>query len=154
MPERLPGLKLFLLAGLAFYFLLSYRVALATLGVAQLPKGLPALQGVTWLGRWKMFTDLRDEHWDVEAEVQGASGWTRLDLAERYPLHWDEGPGYLRDDYYQNPKRLSVLAADLCRIPGTRAARFTEVRWPKTRGQEAQPRTGEKRTELVSFGCR
>lgn len=154
MTERAPELKLLALGGLGLYFLLAYRVALGTLGVAELPAGTPNLLAVTWLGRWKMFTDLRAEHWDLVAEVEVGGAWRAVDLGARYPSHWDEGPGYLRDDYYRDARRLGELARDLCTVDGATAARFTEQRWAKSRGQLDQPRADVRTTTLGSFPCR
>ncbi len=155
MRTHLRELQALSLGALAFYFVLAYRVALGTLGVAELPEGTPSLPGLTWLGRWKMFTDLRATHHDVLVEVQVAGAWAPVDLAARYPTRWDEGPGWLRDDYYRDAARLQGLAATLCTVEaGATEVRFTEVRWPKTLGQVEQPRHDEVRTPLGSWPCR
>jgi hypothetical protein len=154
MPERFRELKLLSLFGLAFFFLLSYRQALTNLGVAKAPGGVPHLQALTWLGRWKMFTDLRNHHTDFVAEAETPAGYTKIDMAKRYVMHWDEGPGYQRDDFYADPGRLAELARDLCRDGGASSIRFTKVTWDKTRGQVAQPRTNESSEVLGSFPCR
>ena len=103
---RHPSATLLTLMLLAGYFLVSYRVALANLGVAEPPAGAPAAQSLTWLGRWRMFTELRPRHTDLEADACDDAGHcTRVDLAALYPNHWDEGPGYLRDDFLRDPRR-------------------------------------------------
>ena len=154
MAERFRELKLLSLFALTLFFLLAYRQALTNLGVAKSPAGVPHLQNLTWLGRWKMFTELRNHHTDFVAEAQTPEGtWVPIDLAKRYVLHWDEGPGYQRDDFYADPGRLAELATDLCRDGGSTSIRFTLYTWDKTRGQVAQPRTNEKTTDLGRFTC-
>lgn len=153
MPERFRELKVTALLGLMLYFGLAYRVSLTNLGVAKPPLGLPAIQALTWLGRWRMFTELRDRHSDLIAEANRGERWSAIDLAERYPNHWDEGPGYLRDDFYGDPRRLEALAHDLCQ-EGDESVRFTRITWAKSPGQDEQPHIDEDRAELGSFGCR
>jgi hypothetical protein len=143
---------LFALSLLAAYFLVSYRVALTGLGVARPPAGLPSAQALTWLGRWRMFTELRPEHVDLLAEVR-TSDWSAVDLAARYPCRWDEGPGWLRDDWLGDPRRLAELTNDLCAQTGATEVRLTEIRWPKTLGSREQPRIGERRTTLHGGAC-
>lgn len=141
---------------LAVYFLVSYRVALANLGVAEPPRGAPAAQAFTWLGRWRMFTELRPRHTDLLAEARDPAGaWTPVDLAALYPNHWDEGPGYLRDDFLRDPARVALLAADVCaRSPGAGGVRLTEVTWAKTPGEREQPRRDARTADRGTFPCR
>ncbi|GDX82636.1 hypothetical protein LBMAG42_44470 [Deltaproteobacteria bacterium] len=152
MPERFRELKVAALLGLMLYFGLAYRVSLTNLGVAKPPLGLPAIQAFTWLGRWRMFTELRDRHSDLLAEAGRGGAWSAIDLAARYPNHWDEGPGYLRDDFYGDPRRLEALALDLCGL-SDEAVRFTRVTWAKSPGQHEQPHIAEDRSVLGSFDC-
>ena len=150
MPRAAPLVALSLLAA---YFLVSYRVALAAVGVARMPAGLPAAQALTWLGRWRMFTELRPEHMDLMAEVR-TGDWREVDLTALYPCRWDEGPGWLRDDWMDDPRRVDELATDLCRRTAADEVRLTRIRWPKTLGSREQPRTGAERTLLLDAVCR
>ncbi len=138
---------------LGLYFLVGYRVSLTNLGVAAAPAGLPGLSGLTWLGRWRMFTELRDHHTRLRCEVEGPGGWTELDLGARYPMRWDEGPGYERDDFYRDPARLADLARDRCAEPGATAVRFSLVRWKKTLGSREQPERDPQVEALGSWPC-
>lgn len=146
----LVGLGLF-----AAWFLVCYRFALASLGVAQEPAGLAPYGDLFWLGRWRMFTDLRPIHTDLEvyALTNGGEAW--VDMPALYPSHWTEGPGYLRDDVLDNPDRLAVIGEDICqRLPThPRAIRFTKVTWPKSVGQVDQPRTNATKTDLTTYPC-
>lgn len=149
MSVRLVALQL-----LAAYFLVSYRVALGNLGVAEPPRGFPAAQALTWLGRWRMFTELRPRHTDLLAETRdGAGGWSPVELAALYPSRWDEGPGYLRDDFLSDPGYVALLGADVCERTGAAAVRLTEITWDKTPGEREQPRRDERRTDRGTFPC-
>lgn len=150
-----PAVALFGLPLLAVYFLVSYRVALTNLGVAAPPTGAPVVQGATWLGRWRMFTELRPRHTELVAETEGGDGlWVRVDLDSLYPNHWDEGPGYLRDDFLTDPRRVAGMAADLCVRTGAKAVRLTEVTWAKSPGQAEQPHVDEARADRGMHPCR
>lgn len=152
---RHPSATLLTLMLLAGYFLVSYRVALANLGVAEPPAGAPAAQSLTWLGRWRMFTELRPRHTDLEADACDDAGHcTRVDLAALYPNHWDEGPGYLRDDFLRDPRRTGLLATDLCARTGATAIRLVEVSWARTPGTSEQPRRDETRLPRGETTCR
>lgn len=91
------------------------------------------------------------------AEGGGAEGgaWVAVDLAALYPSRWDEGPGYLRDDLLEHPRRLAVLADATCRrVPGgPERIRFTLVEWPKTPGQVEQPRDRATTQLLLDHPC-
>lgn len=136
---------------LGLYLLVCYRASLADLGVAQPPARLAGR--FTWLGHWRMFTERRPDHVDLEARVQVGADWTLLDLATRYPQRWDDGPGYLRDDFYQDPGRLRTLALDLCTLPQARAVELTLLRWPKQPGVAGAPREGLNRRDLLHQDC-
>lgn len=142
------------LAGLVAYLGVCYRSSLAYLGVADMPAGVAGANDLFWLGRWRMFTELRAAHTDLDAEALVGDRWEARSLAALYPSAWDEGPGYLRDDFYTRPERLGRLADDLCgRTPGATRVRFTLVTWARTRGQVDQPRTDATRTELADTAC-
>jgi hypothetical protein len=150
---RIPTLIALVL--LAVWFVGCLRFALVTLGAAPPPGVLADAGDWFWLGRWRMFTDLRPFHTDLAVESRVGSAWIDVDLATWYPSRWDEGPGYLRDDFYENPGRLRRMAADLCVRLGSDPdrIRFTLVRWPKTLGSVEQPRDEATRTELLDVAC-
>ena len=141
------------LMALGLYLLACYRASLTGLGVAAAPAGAPALRGLTWLGHWRMFTEKRDHHVDLEARVWSGGTATVVDLGARYPQRWDDGPGYLRDDFYEDPRRLAVLAADLCTLPGAARVELTLLRWPKQPGVAGAPREGLTRRDLAAQDC-
>jgi hypothetical protein len=102
-----------------------------------------------------MFTELRPRHTDLVAEVRDAGGaWSPVDLATLYPCHWDEGPGYLRDDFLNDPHRVDQLAADVCVRTGGAAVRLTERTWQKTPGSAEQPPVDERRKDHGTRACR
>jgi hypothetical protein len=142
------------LVALALYFLVAYRVALASLGVAEKPAGAPRLASLTWLGRWRMFTELRDQHVILTAEALAGAGWTPIDLAAMFPSHRDEGPGYDRDDFYDDPRRREQLARALCARVAAPAVRLSVRRFPKTLGQREQPEQGATTAALGTWPCR
>ena len=133
---------------------MAYRVALANLGVAERPTAAPRVASLTWLGRFRMFTELRDQHVVFEAEARGAGGWSPIDLAAIFPSHRDEGPGYQRDDLYRDPRRLDALGRALCDRLDTPAVRFSVRRWPKTLGRVEQPQSGVSVEPLSERSCR
>lgn len=142
------------LVALALYFLVAYRAALAGLGVAERPAGAPVLHSLTWLGRWRMFTELRDQHVVLIAEAGGPQGWAPVELSAWFPSHRDEGPGYDRDDYFDDPRRQAQLAAALCARVQAPAVRLSVRRFPKTLGQQAQPERGATTALLLERACR
>ncbi len=149
---RLPAALV--LAGLVAYFGVCYRFSLAYLGVAEPPAGLAGASDLFWLGRWRMFTELRATHTDLEAAAFVGDAWVPVDLAALYPSRWAEGPGYLRDDFHGRPERLARLAEDVCaRVPGAARTRFALITWPRTLGQVEQPRDGATRSELYDEPC-
>jgi hypothetical protein len=154
-PPRLRMPALVLLLALVAWFGVCYRFALVSLGVAEAPAAVAAWSDLFWLGRWRMFTDTRPEHVDLLAEARVAEAWQSIHLAAFYPSRRDEGPGYLRDDFLEHPKRLEALAAATCaRIPGPpERIRFTLVRWPKTLGHVDQPRDGATTREVLDVPC-
>lgn len=153
-PPRLRAPVIVGLALLVAWFGVCYRFALAGLGVAEPPAALADGGDVFWLGRWRMFTDLRVDHTDLLAEAYVGTGWVHADVETLYPSRWDEGPGYLRDDFLTRAGRLAAFAEDACgRVPGAARVRLTLVTWPKTLGQVDQPRVGETRRELLDHPC-
>ena len=146
------------LVALALYFLVAYRAALAGLGVAERPKAAPVIHSLTWLGRWRMFTELRQQHVVLVAEAgqlrAGTNAWEPIDLAAWFPSHRDEGPGYDRDDYFDEPKRQAQLAAALCRRTQATAVRLSVRRFAKTLGQQQQPETDARTDLLGEWPCR
>lgn len=146
---RVPVLLALLLLGL---YLLG-GVASAEAGFAD-PDGSARMERVFWLGRWRMFTDLRTRHSGIDAELRRDGAWAPVDLAAVYPSRWDEGPGWLRDDFVDDAPRVRRLVLDLCRRTGADAARLTRVRWQKTLGQREPPRgEGEERRVLWDGPC-
>jgi hypothetical protein len=134
------------LAAVAAYFAFCFAVALVELRGGDAPDELARR---AWLGRWRMFTDLRTTHTDLAIEVDGAP----VDPALLYPSRWDEGPGYTRDDFLDDPRRVAALARDVCaRVPGDRV-RLVRVRWAKTPGTREQPREDERRAVLFEGRC-
>lgn len=142
------------LAALAAYFVIAYRVALSDLGVAEPPATMRAAKTLTWLGRWRMFTELRDHHVILEAEALQAGRWAPVDLSAIFPSQRDEGPGHQRDDLYRSPRRLDQLGAALCLRSGAEAVRFAVHRYPKTLGSRAQPAQGATVEPLGDRRCR
>lgn len=142
------------LAALAFYLLLCFRFALAGFDAPNPPTRTSVLEPILWVGRWRMFTDLRTAHTDLDLEVQRAGGdWEPVAMASLYPARWDEGPGYTRDAFLRDSARVAALAADVCSRTGGSAVRFTRVTFQKTPGAAEQPRTGEARTPVVEATC-
>jgi hypothetical protein len=141
------------LAALAAYFVVAYRVALSDLGVAEPPAAARAAKSLTWLGRWRMVTELRDHHVILEAEAQRAGQWAPVDLSAVFPSQRDEGPGHQRDDLYRSPRRLDRLGAALCHRSGADAVRFAVHRFPKTLGSRAQPAQGATVERLGERRC-
>ena len=152
-----PGLRPFALAGLAavaFYLLLCFRFALEGFDAPNPPTGTSALESILWIGRWRMFTDLRTAHTDLDLEVQRAGGdWEPVAMASLYPARWDEGPGYTRDAFLGDSARVAALAEDVCARTGGSAVRFTRVTFQKTPGAAEQPRSGEVRTPVLEATC-
>jgi hypothetical protein len=140
---------------LLVYLFVSYRQALAGLGVAEPPAGITMLNDIFWLGRWRMFTELRNTHTDLEVELRAGASRTPVDLTRLYPSRWPDGPGYLRDDFYRHERRVAALAVDVCERVGTPGAEVgvTLVTWTKTLGQVAQPRTDARRQTLLTWVC-
>ena len=137
------------------YLGVCYRSSLAYLGVADMPAGVAGASDLLWLGRWRMFTELRATHTDLDAEALVGDRWEARSLAALYPSAWDEGPGYLRDDFYRHERRVAALAVDVCERVGTPGAEVgvTLVTWTKTLGQVAQPRTDARRQTLLTWVC-
>lgn len=154
-PPRLRVPALVSLVALGVWFGVCYRFALANLGVAEPPAALAAWGDVFWLGRWRMFTDARPEHSDLLAEARVGGAWAPVDLGALYPSRRDEGPGYLREDFLEHPRRVAALAEATCaRVPGApERIRFTSVRWPKTLGQVEQPRDRATTREVLDHPC-
>lgn len=139
---------------LAVYLILCYRVSLSNLGVASEVRGAPSLMRATWPGRWRMFTELRNEHKALVAERENEGVFQRIDLDLRFQVRRDEGPGFHRDDFYGDPRRLQSLANVLCADAPGRSIRFRLERWKKTLGQVEQPKTNLQIDELGSWPCR
>ena len=144
------------LAGVAVYFLLCFYLALASFGRVSTPPLLRALEPVLWPGRWRMFTDLRTTHTDLDAEIVSlgaVSGWLPLSLADLYPARWDEGPGYTRDAFLEDGDRVDALAVDICARMAAQRVRLTKVVFAKTPGSVEQPRVGAVSTVLSERAC-
>lgn len=137
---------------LATYFVLCFHLALAGFGLVGEPAWLRALEPALWAGRWRMFTDLRTTHTDLDVERLDAD-WQPMDLAAFYPMHWDEGPGYTRDAFLDDPRRIAALADDLCARTDARALRLTRVVFDKTPGSREQPRVNPRSTLLLERRC-
>lgn len=138
------------LSGVALYFLLCFLLALS--GFGGTPAWLAALEPVLWPGRWRMFTDLRTTHTDLDVDVWN-DGWTAVDPASLYPARWDEGPGYTREAFLSDPARVEGLARDLCARTGGRRVRLTRVVFAKSPGLREQPRIDAVRTVLLERDC-
>ena len=144
------------LAGVALYFLLCFILAVASFGKVSTPALLHALEPVLWPGRWRMFTDLRTTHIDLDAEIAGLAGvggWQPLSLADLYPARWDEGPGYTRDAFLGDANRVDALALDVCARTGAERVRLTRVVFAKTPGSVEQPRVDAVSTVLSERAC-
>ena len=146
-PVRLRLPVLVLLAGVALYLLLGAHSAV------QILSGQPPGADPFWLGRFKMFTDLRPHHTALVAEVRQGGAWRALALEEAVPSSWQEGPGYNRSSFYRHPDRLAALAAAVCEHAGAEAVRLGVTRWEKTLGSAEQPPTGLERRALLEVGC-
>lgn len=143
------------LVGLALYFVACWPFARAQLGTVTLPAWAAPLAPWTWLGRWRMFTELRPYHHDIVIDALVDGRPEPVDLAALYPNHWPDGPGYTRDDFYRDPRLVAALDTDLCaRVPGPpQSLRWTHLRWPKTLGSRDQPRGGLEREVLWYAAC-
>lgn len=141
------------LAGVAVYFLLCFYLALASFGRVSTPPLLRALEPVLWPGRWRMFTDLRTTHTDLDAEIVIFEDWLPLSLADLYPARWDEGPGYTRDAFLEDADRVDALAVDICARMAAQRVRLTKVVFAKTPGSVEQPRVGAVSTVLIERAC-
>jgi hypothetical protein len=140
------------LAGLALYMLLCFRVALGGFSGFHKPPLVAALEPALWVGRWRMFTDLRTTHTDLDAALL-RDDWQALDLATVYPARWDEGPGYSRSAFLGDPLRVAALADSLCRRTDARAVRLTQVVFDKTLGSAEQPRVNPRSTQMLEQTC-
>lgn len=140
------------IAAAAVYFLLCFQLALVGFGRVPSNAVIDALQPVLWPGRWRMFTDLRTTHTDLDVDVL-TDGWRAVDPASLYPARWDEGPGYTRDAFLSDGARVVALAEDICARTGARRVRLTRVVFDKTLGSRAQPRVNAVRTPLVERDC-
>jgi hypothetical protein len=130
-------------------------LALYLLGAAlEAPDGQGEVgQPVFWLGRWRMFTDLRDKHEDIEVIAISGDREQALELASLYPSAWDEGPGYLREDFYARPERRAAWVRSLCARSRASALELWLLRWPRRPGQPAIPAEGIERELLWSGPC-
>ena len=137
----------------AVYFLLCFYLALASFGRVSTPPLLRALEPVLWPGRWRMFTDLRTTHTDLDAEIVIFEDWLPLSLADLYPARWDEGPGYTRDAFLEDEDRVDALAVDICARMAAQRVRLTKVVFAKTPGSVEQPRVGAVSTVLIERAC-
>lgn len=145
------GLSALQRAGLVLwglYLLLGWAAARASLGAMELPPALRPLQTWTWPVRWRMFTDLRDQHESLLLELREGECTLRIDPERLFPNRWDEGPGYLRDDFLRDPAAVGPLAQAVCARKGAGTGAsviLTLQRWPRTPGQVEQP-TNDART--------
>ncbi|MFZ5481715.1 MAG: hypothetical protein ACOZNI_33440 [Myxococcota bacterium] len=137
------------LAALAVYVLACFQLALAGFGTVEKIAIVEASKDLLWLGRWRMFTDLRTTHADLRLEVDGRE----VDVASLYPSRWDEGPGYTRDDFLDDRPRVAAMARDVCARTGARGVRLTRVTWTKTPGSREQPRHDERVDVLFEGTC-
>ncbi len=106
-----------------------------------------------WLGRWKMFTDLRPHHTELRAETWQHGDWTGLELTEVCPSAWQEGPGFHRSSFWRDGRKLGDLERQVCAETGTQRVRLYTVRWDRTRGSSSQPEVGLVRRDLLETEC-
>ena len=154
--ERVAPLAWAGLALWAAYLLAGWACARASLGAMELPGWARPLQAWTWPVRWRMFTDLRDQHDTLTLEVREGEGTRRLDPGALFPCDWDEGPGYLRDDFLRDPAAVGPFAREAChRVGAGPGARLTLVlqRWPRIPGQVAQPVRDARTYPLWTVAC-
>jgi hypothetical protein len=145
----------FVLAGLGAYAVysgLAFWLALGGFSGFESPAAVKALDPVLWVGRWRMFTDLRTTHTDLDLAVLG-DDWQPVELAALAPLHWNEGPGYTRDAFLRDNGRLVQLAGELCTLTAGQAVRLTAVVFDKTPGNVEQPRVNPRSTRLLEHDC-
>ena len=136
------------LAAVAAYLLLGVHSALGILS------GGGALDSDPyWLGRWKMFTDLRPHHSDLQASVRRDGTWQHVDLAAVLPSSWQEGPGYDRKTFWSHPERLEALATHTCQHTGGEAIVLWARRWEKTLGAMEQPAHDPEERRLLERPC-
>ena len=136
------------LAAVAVYLLLGVHSAVGILSGGGAPASDPY-----WLGRWKMFTDLRPHHTDLQASVRRDGAWQTVDLAAVLPNSWQEGPGYDRKAFWSHPERLEALATHTCQHTGAEAIAFSARRWEKTLGAPEQPVRSPEERRLLERDC-
>ena len=152
-PPRARPLVLAGLAAMAMYLLLCFRVALGGYEGFDTPPLLATLEPALWAGRWRMFTDLRTTHTDLDVEIRVSGEWQPLNLATLYPLRWDEGPGYTREAFLVHEPRVRALALDLCERTHAEAVKLSRVIFDKTPGSAIQPRVNPQTTLLLERRC-
>ena len=106
-----------------------------------------------WLGRFRMFTDLRPHHIALQARIESDGQWRDLDLATVYPSAWQEGPGYDRGSFWKDAGRVSGLAESLCQRTGAAAVQLSVARWEKTLASHTQPMVNPEHRELLVRRC-
>ena len=133
---QLPALALVL--GCAVYLLGGFVTALD-----HAESGAHSGPDLFWLGRFRMFTELRPHHVTLAAERHTGAGWETVSLPTLYRSRWPEGPGYLRNTFRRDPKLREQLADSLCGRVEARRVRLSEVRWPKLLGTDLQRRPSD-----------
>lgn len=141
------------LVTLSVYMVLCFRLALGGYGGFERPAVLAPLAPILWVGRWRMFTELRTTHTDLDVALLRDGGWQPQDMAALYPVGWDEGPGYTRDPFLGDPDRVAALAAELCGRTNAQAVRLTRVVFDKTPGSAEQPRVNPREHPLLEQAC-
>ncbi|MFT5686244.1 MAG: hypothetical protein ACI8RZ_007200 [Myxococcota bacterium] len=136
------------LAAVAVYLLLGVNSAVGILSGSGHPKSDPY-----WLGRWKMFTDLRPQHAELRASVHLDGVWAPVALAEVFPNSWQEGPGYHRKTFWSHPDRLAALAEHTCQETGAASVRLWAHRWDKTLASAEQPVLNPEERTLLEQPC-
>ncbi len=106
-----------------------------------------------WLGRWKMFTDLRPQHTALHASVHRDGSWVPVDLAAVFPNAWQEGPGYDRKMFWGHPQRLAAFAEHTCRETGGEAIVVWVSRWDKLLASAHQPEVMPEERRLLEQPC-
>ncbi len=136
------------LLAVAVYLLMGVYSAAGVLSDAEQDDSDPF-----WLGRFKMFTDLRPHHTELRASVLEDGAWAELALWEVFPNAWQEGPGYHRRMFWSDPERLAGLAGQVCRRTDAEAVRLRVVRWHKTLASVSQPEQDREERPLLEQPC-